>query len=113
MHLRWPDQTTLLLDALESRIDLPFDTDRGVLRSDLLVLSPASSACSPVTLVTSWFDSVPKPGQCQALALRWVEFISAQVAAMRAIAQRGVARGDLPDDSSVTPSCWTPSSVVC
>jgi len=102
IYLRWPDQTALLLDTLEARIALPLDTDTGSLRNDLLVLSRSifnllvSDAGDVVVRLSAEARSVPE------LAPRWADFVGAQTAAMRAITQRGSARGDLPENTPVT-----------
>ena len=98
IYLRWPDQTALLLDTLQARIALPLDTDTGSLRSDLIVLSRsifdllASDVGDAVVRLSAEARSVPE------LAPRWADFVGAQAAAMRAITQRGIARGDLPEE---------------
>ncbi|MGB8387576.1 TetR-like C-terminal domain-containing protein [Mycobacterium sp.] len=102
IYLRWADQTALLLDTLEARIALPLDTDTGSLRSDLLVLSrsifdlPVSDVGDVVVRLSAEARSVPE------LAPRWAEFVGAQAAAMHAITQRAVVRGDLPENTPVT-----------
>jgi len=102
IYLRWTDQTALLLDTLEARIALPLDTDTGSLRSDLIVLSRSifellvSDVGDVVVRLSAEARSVPE------LAPRWAEFMGAQAAAMRAITQRGIARGDLPEHTPVT-----------
>lgn len=102
IYLRWPDQTALLLDTLEARIALPLDTDTGSLRSDLLVLSRstfdllAGDVGDVVVRLSAEARSVPE------LASRWEDFMAAQMATMRAIARRGIARGDLPGNAPVT-----------
>ena len=102
IYLRWADQTALLLDTLEARIALPLDTDTGSLRSDLLVLSRSifsllvSDVGDVVIRLSAEARAVPE------LAPRWAEFVGAQAAAMRAITKRGIARGDLPENTPVT-----------
>jgi len=102
IYLRWADQTALLLDTLEARIALPLDTDTGSLRSDLLVLSRSifnllvSDVGDVVVRLSAEARSVPE------LAPRWAEFVGAQAAAMRSITQRGIIRGDLPENTPVT-----------
>ena len=102
IYLRWADQTALLLDTLEARIALPLDTDTGSLRSDLLVLSrsifdlPVNDVGDVVVRLSAEARSVPE------LAPRWAEFVGAQAAAMHAITQRAVVRGDLPENTPVT-----------
>lgn len=102
IYLRWPDQTALLLDTLEARIALALDIDTGSLRSDLIMLSRSifdlllSDVGHVVIRLSAEARSVPE------LAPRWAEFVGAQVAAMRAITQRGIARGDLPKNTAGT-----------
>ncbi|TAM65221.1 TetR-like C-terminal domain-containing protein [Mycobacterium sp.] len=102
IYLRWPDQTALLLDTLEARIALPLDIDTGSLRSDLRVLSRStfdllvSDVGDVVVRLSAEARSVPE------LAPRWEAFMAAQATAMRAITQRGVERGDLPENAPVT-----------
>lgn len=102
IYLRWPDQTALLLDTLEARVALPLDIDTGSLRSDLIVLTRStfdllvSDVGDVVIRLSAEARSVPE------LAPRWAEFMGAQAAAMRAITQRGIARGDLPENTAVT-----------
>jgi AcrR family transcriptional regulator len=102
IYLRWPDQTALLLDTLEARIGLPLDIDTGSLRGDLLVLGRstfdllASDVGDVVVRLSAEAHSVPE------LAARWEGFMAAQASAMRAITQRGIERGDLPENAPVT-----------
>lgn len=102
IYLRWPDHTTLLLETLESRIDLPFDTDTGTLRGDLLVLSR-----SILSILFGEYGDVVIRLSAEAravreLAPRWEAFTAANATAIRAIAQRGIDRGELPRDAPVT-----------
>ena len=102
IYLRWRDQTTLLLETLESRIVVPYDTDTGSLRGDLVVL-----ARSILTILLGESGSVLLRLSAEAravpeLAPRWEAFMAANVAAMRAITRRGTARGDLPPGAPVT-----------
>ncbi|SBS79093.1 TetR family transcriptional regulator [uncultured Mycobacterium sp.] len=102
IYLRWSDQTTLLLETLESRIDVPYDTDTGSLRGDLVVLARSILAIllgesgSVLLRLSAEARAVPE------LAPRWEAFMAANVVAMRAIARRGTARGDLPTNAPVT-----------
>ncbi len=102
IYLRWPGQTALLLDAIKKRIDVPYDTDTGSLRGDLLVLSRSiydllrSDVGDVLVRLSAEARAVPE------LAPGWAEFVAAQVAAMRAIGRRGVARGEITDDCSMT-----------
>jgi AcrR family transcriptional regulator len=102
IYLRWRDQTTLLLETLESRIDVPYDTDTGSLRGDLLVLARSILAIllgdsgDVLLRLSAEARSVPE------LAPRWEAFMAANIDAMRAITRRGAARGELPADAPVT-----------
>ncbi|KUI29265.1 TetR-like C-terminal domain-containing protein [Mycobacterium sp. GA-2829] len=101
IYLRWPDRTALLLDTLQFHLDFPYHTDTGSLRGDLLVLSRtifdllASDVGDALVRLSAEARSVSE------LAPRWWDFTAAQVAVIRAIAQRGIDRGDLPTDAAV------------
>lgn len=102
IYLRWPDHTTLLLETLESRIDLPYDTDTGTLRGDLLVLTRSILAIlyseygEVLIRLSAEARAVPE------LAPRWEAVMAANAAAIRAITRRGIDRGELPPDAPVT-----------
>ena len=99
IYLRWPDATSLLLDTLESAVDLPFNTDTGNIRDDLVVLAKSIMRLligeNGDTLLRLSTEARMVPD----LAPRWEQFLSANVVAMRTIVRRAVARGELPEST--------------
>ncbi|MCX2930576.1 TetR/AcrR family transcriptional regulator [Mycobacterium sp. CVI_P3] len=101
IYLRWSDATTLLLDSLESAIDLPYDTDTGSVRGDLVVL-----ARSIMRLLTGKNGDVVLRLSTEArmvpeLSPRWEVFVAANASSTRRIVRRGVSRGELPAGTRV------------
>lgn len=101
IYLRWPDTTALLLDTLKTRIDMPYDTDTGSARGDLVLLIGkvlrALSGDNGDAILRLSTDGRLVPE----LADRWQEFLTANVTAMRRIVRRGITRGDLPEITNV------------
>jgi len=101
IYLRWDDTTALLLDTLESAIDLPFDTDTGTVRGDLVVLARSildlliGDNGDIILRLSMEARMVPE------LVPRWEQFLDANANAMRRIVRRGIARGDLPAGTPV------------
>ena len=101
IYLRWPDTTALLLDTLKTRIDMPYDTDTGTVRGDLVLLigsvfrSLVGDNGDAILRLSMEGRFVPE------LADRWQEFVDANVTAMRRIVRRGITRGDLPESTKV------------
>ena len=102
IYLRWPNNTSLLLDSLQAQIDVPLDVDTGSVRGDLLELtrsifaSLTGEAGNTVLRLAGEARLVPE------LAPRWEQFQSANVTAVRAIVRRAVKRKDLPQHTPVT-----------
>ncbi|ORA61136.1 hypothetical protein BST23_22010 [Mycolicibacterium elephantis] len=102
IYLRWSDTTSLLLDTIETAVDLPLDIDTGTVRGDLLAL-----ARGIMRLLTGDTGDVLLRLSTEArmvpeLAPRWEEFVGANVSATRKIVRRAVARGELPRGTGVT-----------
>lgn len=101
IYLRWPDTTALLLDMLESTVDLPLDTDTGSVRGDLVVLARsildllAGEDGDTLLRLSTEARMIPE------LAPRWEQFVQANVVTVRKIVRRAVARGELPADTAV------------
>lgn len=99
IYLRWSDARSLLLDTLESAVDLPFDTDTGNIRDDLVVLARSimnlliGDNGDTLLRLSTEARMVPE------LASRWEQFLSTNVVAMRTIVRRAVARGELPENT--------------
>jgi AcrR family transcriptional regulator len=102
IYLRWPDNTALLLDTLEARIDLPTDIDTGSVRGDLLALSLSifrmltGDAGDALLRLSGEARLVPE------LAPRWEMFMAANVSAVRNMIRRAIDRHDLSRNTSVT-----------
>lgn len=96
IYLRWPDTTALLLDMLESTVDLSIDTDTGSVRGDLLVLAQSimglllSEDGDTILRLSTEARKIPE------LAPQWEQFVAVNVATVRKIVRRAVARGELP-----------------
>jgi AcrR family transcriptional regulator len=101
IYLRWPDTTALLLDMLESTVDLPLDTDTGSVRGDLLVLARSildlliGEDGDTLLRLSTEARMIPE------LAPRWEQFVQANVVTVRRIVRRAVARGELPAGTAV------------
>jgi len=102
IYLRWPNNTALLLDSLQARIDVPYDVDTGTVRGDLLVLARSilslltGEAGDAVLRLSAEARFVPE------LAPRWEEFTAANIMATRRITRRAIRRKDLPPNTPVT-----------
>ncbi len=102
IYLRWPDATSLVLDTLESAVDLPFNIDTGNIRDDLVVLARSIMQLligengDTLLRLSTEARMVPE------LAPRWEQFVSSNVIAMRTIVRRAVARGELPESTPGT-----------
>jgi AcrR family transcriptional regulator len=96
IYLRWPDTTALLLDMLESTVGLSLDTDTGSVRGDLLVLARnimdllIGEDGDTILRLSTEARMIPE------LAPHWEQFVQVNVAAVRKIVRRAVARGELP-----------------
>ncbi len=101
IYLRWTDTTSLLVDMLESAVDLPLETDTGSLRGDLLVLARSildlmlGENGDAVLRLSTEARMVPE------LEPQWQRFVKANVSAVRKIVRRAVARGELPQGAAV------------
>lgn len=102
IYLRWQTKEQLLLDALATHVAPVVDADTGTLRGDLVALArqllklyigPSRRAALRMTL-----EAPTIPG----LSRRCEELRDAQVKAARAMVRRGIRRGDIPEDTSVT-----------
>jgi AcrR family transcriptional regulator len=102
IYLRWPNKVALLGAALESRVGRVDDIDTGSVRDDLVALARqllrsllSDAGPAQIRLLT---DAVTVPGVHDHLA----ETRQSQVLAARAIVRRGIRRGELHPDTSVT-----------
>ncbi|MBB3665129.1 MULTISPECIES: TetR/AcrR family transcriptional regulator [Prauserella salsuginis group] len=102
IYLRWETKEQLLLDALAAHVAPVVDADTGSLRGDLTALArqlvELYAGPSRQAALRMMLEAPMIPG----LAERCDQLRQAQVKAARAMVRRGIRRGDLPDDSSVT-----------
>ncbi|GAA4250157.1 TetR/AcrR family transcriptional regulator [Dactylosporangium darangshiense] len=102
VYLRWSGKEALLADALTTGLVRISDVDTGTLHGDLVELArqmlqlyagPASRAALRLALEAATIPGVAEPYE----AMR-----TGQVTAARAIVRRGIGRGELPAEASVT-----------
>ncbi len=102
IYLRWQTKEALLVEALRLRVGIIDEVDTGTLREDLvklagqildLYLGDAGRAAQRLGLEG---DLIP------GLADRLTALRTSQVLAARAIVRRGIDRGEIPEDTSIT-----------
>jgi AcrR family transcriptional regulator len=102
VYLRWRNKEELLVEALKLRMGRISDVDTGTVRGDLVELVQQL-----LTLYTGergqaalrlGIEARGIPG----LAERYEDMAQAQILAARAIVRRGIRRGELPENTSVT-----------
>jgi AcrR family transcriptional regulator len=98
IYRRWPGKAELVVDALNSLKGIPDIPDTGSLRQDLRALAES------ITSAESRFGAQVTIGMVNALArdaeLRRVfreKFIAPRMAGFRAVFERAVTRGEMPD----------------
>lgn len=103
IYRRWTDRADLLVSAFES-VDFPMATDRGSLAADLEHYADAwvrwfQAPYLPEAGTLILADSTAHPELGDAYHAR---VMGPRVAAVRAVTQRAVERGELPADTPVT-----------
>jgi AcrR family transcriptional regulator len=102
IYLRWQTKEALLVEALRLRVGIIDEVDTGSLREDLvrlarqmldLYLSDAGRAAQRLSLEG---DLIP------GLADRLSALRTSGVLAARGIVRRGIARGEIPENTSIT-----------
>jgi AcrR family transcriptional regulator len=102
IYLRWQTKEQLLGDALTARVANVADADTGTLRGDLVHLARqllelhVGDTHPAVLRLGVEAASIPE------VARRWADLRESQVLAARAMVRRGIRRGDVPADTSVT-----------
>jgi AcrR family transcriptional regulator len=102
IYLRWPNKEALLASALGARVDRIADIDTGSVRDDLVRLAEQ--------ILTSYFGQsgaatirlTIEAGRVPGVAEHVEELRKSQIRAARAIVRRGIARGELRENTSVT-----------
>lgn len=102
IYLRHPSKERLLADALTHRLADVADVDSGTLRGDLVLLTRqlldiyrGESGRAVLRLIVE-APSIPDVGS------RWESLRESQVLAARAMVRRGIERGEIPAETSVT-----------
>jgi len=102
IYLRWHTKEQLLTDALATRVANVADADTGTLRGDLVHLArqllELHVGDDNQAVLRMGVEAATIPG----LAERWARLRESQVLAARATVRRGIRRGDVPEDTSVT-----------
>jgi len=102
LYLRWNTKEALLTDAVTWRLARVADVDTGTLRGDLVELATQmldiyAGDASRVALRLG-LEAAAIPG----VAEHYAQMRRAQVLAARAIVRRGIGRGEVAPDTSVT-----------
>ena len=102
LYLRWNSKEALLTDAVTWRLARVADVDTGTLRGDLVELATQmldiyAGEVSRVALRLG-LEAAAIPG----VAEHYAQMRHAQVLAARAIVRRGIDRGEIAADTSVT-----------
>ncbi|MFJ4840664.1 TetR/AcrR family transcriptional regulator [Streptomyces sp. NPDC088746] len=102
VYLRWRNKEELLVEALTLRLGRVSDVDTGTVRGDLVqlvgqLLALYTGEGGPAALRLGLEAlGIPRLVEC------YEELAQAQIQAARAVVRRGIARGELPGDTSVT-----------
>lgn len=102
IYLRWPNKKALLENALEARITRVADIDTGTVRDDLVrlaeqMLGSYFGESGPATM-RLMVEADRVPGVAEYVA----QLRESQILAARAIVRRGIKRGELRRETSVT-----------
>ncbi len=102
LYLRWSTKEALLTGAVTWRLARVADTDTGTLRGDLAELAAqmldiyAGDTSRVALRLALEADAIP------GVAEHYAQMRQAQVLAARAIVRRGIGRGEIAPDTSVT-----------
>lgn len=101
VYRRWPDRTTLVLDAMleRSRSTVPVP-DTGSLHDDLLALADAIAANLSSPQVVAVLRTLVAAGHEPAIAAAASRYWRARFDLVGQVVLRGIERGELPADAS-------------
>ena len=102
IYLRWPTKSELLLDALKSSLGRIEDIARDTVRDDLLELTRHLMASYQGDVGAAFLRMTVEARQIPGVAEHWESLKQQQILAARAIVRRAIARGELPEGTSVT-----------
>ncbi|KIH99523.1 transcriptional regulator [Streptomonospora alba] len=101
-YLRWNGKEELLAEALTSRLGAITDVDTGSVRGDLARLVLQMTELYGGEHGRAAMRLAMEAAAMPELAERYTRIAQDQVMAARAIVRRGIRRGELPEDTSVT-----------
>jgi AcrR family transcriptional regulator len=102
IYLRWQTKEQLLGDALTARVANVADADTGSLRGDLEQLARQLLELHLGDTHPAVLRLGVEAAGIPEVAQRWAVLRESQVLAARAMVRRGIRRGDVPADTSVT-----------
>ncbi|MET0190705.1 MAG: TetR/AcrR family transcriptional regulator [Pseudonocardia sediminis] len=102
IYLRWRTKELLLAEALGSGLLDVADTDSGTLRGDLVELAHQLLALYMGPSRQAALRMAAEAPTIPEVAQRWDALRESQALAARAIVRRGIRRGEIPADTSVT-----------
>lgn len=102
VYLRWRNKEELLVEALKLRMGRISDVDTGTVRGDLVALVRQLLALYAGDRGQAALRLGIEARRIPGLAERYQEMAQSQILAARAIVRRGIQRGELPEDTSVT-----------
>lgn len=102
IYLRWSDKQSLLVDALHSRLGHVADVDTGTLRGDLVELARQMLELYLGETGRAALRLGHEARAIPELAEHYDALRRAQTMAARAMVRRGIARGEIDSDASVT-----------
>lgn len=102
VYLRWRSKEELLAEALAMRLGPISDVDTGTLRGDLVQLVRQLVGLYSGEHGNAALRLGLEARRIPQLAQRHEEMAQAQILAARAIVRRGIRRGEVPEDISVT-----------
>jgi AcrR family transcriptional regulator len=102
LYLRWSSKETLLADALTTRLARVADVDTGTLRGDLVELATQMLDLYAGDISRAVLRLALEAAVIPGVAEEYDGLRRSQILAARAIVRRGIARGELAPDVSVT-----------
>lgn len=102
IYLRWADKRSLLVDSLVATLIHTGDVDTGTLRGDLTALARHHVGYYVGDLKEAALRMTTEAPLTPELRPTWDAWRKSQVLAARAIVRRGMSRGELTRDASVT-----------
>ena len=102
IYLRWETKERLLTEALGSSLLDIADVDSGTLRGDLIELARQMLALYMGRTRQAALRMSVEAATIPGVAQRWDALLESQVLTARAMVRRGIRRGEIPADTSVT-----------